>query len=63
VLDKVVTTARQRLAAGLVPVPVTVRDGTTAGLRPIYPGDQQELMRGELFSARSGPGVSSAQDG
>jgi len=53
VLDKVVTTARQRLAADLVPVPVTLRDGTTAGLRPIYPGDQQELMRGELFSART----------
>jgi len=49
VLDKVVTTARQRLAAGMVPVPVTLRDGTTAGLRPVYPGDQQELMRGELF--------------
>ena len=53
VLDKVVTTARQRLAAGMVPVPVTLRDGTTAGLRPVYPGDQQELMRGELFSART----------
>jgi len=53
VLDKVVTTARQRLAADLVPVPVTLRDGTTAGLRPIYPGDQQELMRGELFSAKT----------
>jgi protein lysine acetyltransferase len=53
VLEKVVTTARQRLAVGMVPVPVTLRDGTTAGLRPIYPGDQQELMRGELFSAKT----------
>ena len=53
VLDKVVTTARQRLAAGMVPVPVTLGDGTPAGLRPVYPGDQQELMRGELFSART----------
>ena len=54
VLDKVVTTARRRLAAGMVPVPVTLRDGTTAGLRPVYPGDQQELLRGEpLFSART----------
>jgi protein lysine acetyltransferase len=53
VLDKVVTTARRRLAAGMVPVPVTLGDGTDAGLRPVYPGDQQELMRGELFSART----------
>jgi protein lysine acetyltransferase len=53
VLEKVVTTARQRLAADLVPVPVTLRDGTTVGLRPVYPGDQQELMRGEPFSAKT----------
>jgi len=52
VLDKVVTTARRRLAADMVPVPVTLRDGTVAGLRPVYPGDQQKLMQGEpLFSA------------
>ncbi len=53
VLEKVVTTARRRLATGLVPVPVTLRDGTATGLRPVYPGDQQELMRGELFSAKT----------
>ena len=53
VVEKVVTTARRRLAADMVPVPVTLRDGTAAGLRPVYPGDQQELMRGELFSART----------
>ena len=35
-------------------MPVTLRDGTAAGLRPVYPGDQQELMQGEsLFSART----------
>jgi protein lysine acetyltransferase len=54
VLDKVVTKARQRLAADTAAVPVTLRDGTTAGLRPIYPGDQQELLRGEpLLSAKT----------
>jgi protein lysine acetyltransferase len=53
VLEKVVATARQRLAADIVLVPVTLRDGTAAGLRPVYPGDQQELMRGELFSAQT----------
>ena len=54
VLEKVVTTARQRLAADLVPVPLTLRDSTAAGLRPIFPGDQYELVRGErLFSAET----------
>jgi protein lysine acetyltransferase len=54
VLEKVVTTARRRLAADLVPVPVTLRDGTAAGLRPICPGEQYELVRGErLFSAQT----------
>jgi protein lysine acetyltransferase len=54
VLEKVVITARRRLAAGLVPVPVTLRDGTAAGLRPICPGEQYELVRGErLFSAQT----------
>jgi protein lysine acetyltransferase len=54
VLEKVVTTARRRLAADPVPVPVTLRDGTAAGFRPILPGDQYELVRGErLFSAET----------
>jgi len=50
----VVTTARQCLAADLVSVPVTLRDGTAAGLRPIYPGDQYALVTGErLFSVKT----------
>src|SRR5271166_5903635 len=54
VLEKVVTTARQCLAADLVSVPVTLRDGTAAGLRPIYPGDQYALVTGErLFSVKT----------
>jgi protein lysine acetyltransferase len=47
VLDKVVTKARQRLAADMIPVPVTLRDGATVGLRPIYPGDRRWLMKGQ----------------
>ena len=47
VLEKVVIQARQRLAADTAPVPVTLRDGTAAGLRPVYPGDQYALVRGE----------------
>ena len=54
VLEKVVIQARQRLAADLVPVPVTLRDGTAAGLRPVYPGDQYALVRGEpLLSVKT----------
>jgi len=54
VLEKVVIKARQRLAADTAPVPVILRDGTAAGLRPIYPGDQHRLVRGEpLFSAKT----------
>jgi protein lysine acetyltransferase len=54
VLEKVVIKARQRLAADTAAVPVTLRDGTAAGLRPIYPGDQYVLVRGEpLFSVKT----------
>ena len=52
VLEKVVIKARQRLAADTAPVLCTLRDGTAAGLRPSYPGDQHELVKREpLFSA------------
>jgi len=45
---------RQRLAADTAPVPVTLRDGTAAGLRPVYPGDQYALVRGEpLLSVKT----------
>ena len=54
VLEKVVIQARQRLAADTAPVPVTLRDGIAAGLRPVYPGDQYALVRGEpLLSVKT----------
>ena len=56
VLEKVTTKARRRLAAAVVPVPVALRDGTTVGLRPIYPGDRRWLIEGqeqELVSAKT----------
>jgi len=54
VLEKVVIKARQRLAGDLVPVPVTLRDGTAAGLRPICPGEQYGLVREQrLFSDKT----------
>ena len=54
VLNKVVTKARQRLAADMVPVPVTLRGGATVGLRPIYPGDRRWLMKGQEQELVSG---------
>lgn len=54
VADKVVTRARRRLAAGLVPVPVTLRDGTALRLRPVLPADQWRLLEaGELVSPQT----------
>ena len=43
VLQNVMAKARQRLAAGITPVPVALRDAVTVGLRPIFPGDRQLL--------------------
>jgi protein lysine acetyltransferase len=54
VADNVVTRARRRLAAGLVPVPVTLRDGTVLRLRPVLPADQWRLLEAdELVSTRT----------
>jgi protein lysine acetyltransferase len=54
VADNVVTRARRRLAAGLVPVPVTLRDGTALRLRPVLPADQWRLLEAdELVSAKT----------
>jgi protein lysine acetyltransferase len=38
-MDKLVRTARQRLAAFITPIPVTMRDGSQLHLRPVLPGD------------------------
>jgi len=47
VLENVIAKARQRLAAGITPVPVALRDATTVGLRPILPGDRRLLTAGQ----------------
>ena len=52
VAEIVVTRARRRFAAGLVPVPVTLSDGTALRLRPVLPADQWRLREAaELVSA------------
>ncbi|MCO8128086.1 GNAT family N-acetyltransferase [Acidimicrobiia bacterium EGI L10123] len=54
VADKVVTRARRRLAAGLVPVPMTLDDGTALRLRPVLPADQWRLLEADaLISAKT----------
>jgi CRP-like cAMP-binding protein len=54
VADNVVTRARRRLASGLVPVPVTLGDGTALRLRPVLPADQWRLREAaELVSAET----------
>jgi protein lysine acetyltransferase len=44
VIDRLVVRARQRLAAGLVPVPIALADGTRLRLRPVFPDDKQRLL-------------------
>ena len=48
-MDKLVRTARQRLAAFITPIPVRVRDGTELMLRPVLPGDVQRTSDGPVI--------------
>jgi CRP-like cAMP-binding protein len=53
-MDSLVRTARQRLAAYVAPIPVTVRDGTVLFLRPVLPGDNERLVHGPVqFSSET----------
>ncbi len=47
-MDKLVRTARQRLAAFITPIRVRVRDGTTLYLRPVLPGDSERTIHGPV---------------
>jgi CRP-like cAMP-binding protein len=50
-LDKLLRTARQRLATYLTPIPVPLRDHTLLFLRPVLPGDNERTVHGPvLFS-------------
>jgi CRP-like cAMP-binding protein len=44
--DRLVRTARQRLAAFVVPVPVVLADGSAMILRPVLPGDSARTSTG-----------------
>ncbi|MGV0793638.1 GNAT family N-acetyltransferase [Mycolicibacterium sp. XJ1819] len=51
-LEKLVRTARQRLAAYINPIPVRVRDGTELYLRPVLPGDIERTANGPVEFSR-----------
>lgn len=53
-MQKLVRTARQRLATYVTPIPVTLRDGTELHLRPVLPGDNERTLRGPVqFSSET----------
>ena len=46
--DRLVRTARQRLAAFVAPIPVQLRDDTELYLRPVLPGDKVRTAQGPV---------------
>lgn len=52
VMDRLVRTARQRLAAYIVAVPIRARDGTQLLLRPVLPGDSARTVHGHVEFSR-----------
>jgi protein lysine acetyltransferase len=53
-MEKLLRTARQRLAAFITPIPIQVRDGTQLRLRPVLPGDSERATNGPVeFSSET----------
>jgi protein lysine acetyltransferase len=53
-MEKLLRTARQRLAAFITPIPVQLRDGTELYLRPVLPGDNERTTNGPVeFSSET----------
>jgi protein lysine acetyltransferase len=50
VADRMVRTARQRLAAYIAPIPISTKDGARLLLRPVLPGDVERFKRSGSFS-------------
>jgi len=44
-VEKLLRTGRQRLAAFITPIPVRMRDGTQLHLRPVLPGDNERTTK------------------
>jgi CRP-like cAMP-binding protein len=53
-VEKLLRTGRQRLAAFITPIPVRMRDGTQLHLRPVLPGDNERTTNGPVeFSSET----------
>ena len=50
--ERMVRTARQRLAALITPIPVTANDGTELFLRPVLPGNAERFVEGSSAFSR-----------
>lgn len=48
ITERMVRTARQRLAAFVTPIPVVLKDGTELTLRPVLPGDSERTSHGPV---------------
>ena len=48
ITERLVRTARQRLAAFVTPIPVLLKDGTELMLRPVLPGDSARTSNGPV---------------
>uniref|UniRef100_UPI003899D033 GNAT family N-acetyltransferase n=1 Tax=Mycobacterium sp. HUMS_1102779 TaxID=3383487 RepID=UPI003899D033 len=53
VAERMVRTARQRLAAYITPIPVTTTDGAALLLRPVLPGDAERFKSDGSFSRQT----------
>lgn len=54
VMQRLLRTVRQRLAAFVTPIPIRVRDGTHLLLRPVLPGDSERTVHGHIqFSSET----------
>lgn len=54
IMDRLVRTVRQRLAAFITPIPVPLRDGSRLLLRPVLPGDSERTVHGHVhFSSET----------
>ena len=50
IAERMLRTARQRLAAYITPIPVSTKDGALLSLRPVLPGDAERFKSSGSFS-------------
>ena len=54
IMQRLLRTARQRIAGFITPIPIHVRDGTALMLRPVLPGDTERTVHGHIqFSSET----------